>query len=289
MACLLQPECNFLHRFFRCKLPVEVVHMEVKVTSMQGMHIFKRDRTTQLIRCVPWTTKLCLHPNIIKKMRTFLEVENKMGLVILAPVSQFRPPLPETNPNIRKSDSTEKRKRALPKKKFRPATPKATMMHLPLPQTAPRPTNGASAVPVTVREDTPWPSTGKMSGNLFVERNWMIPKDYLAIEDKKEDATIAKPPLIEESKMREQTSSQKEEKCGWGPNCPFCKAQRKDTDLPHQQKHLEEQQQKPLPKPHAKRPDTLSITKTKQQWEEEMERLNTKYSLDCFSDSELDS
>ena len=31
------------------------------------------------------------------------------------------------------------------------------------------------------------------------------------------------------------------------------------------------------------------MTKTKQQWEAEMERLNSKYNLDCFSDSELDS
>ena len=159
-------------------------------------------------------------------------------------------------------------------------------MHPPLLQTAPRPTNGASAASVTVREDTPWPGAGKMSGYLFVERNWMIRKEYLAIEDKKEDATIAKPPLIEESKMGEQTSSQKEEKCGWGHDCPFCKAQKKNADLPHQQ---EDQQQKPLPKPQAKRPDTLSITKMRQQWEEEMERLNTKYNLDCFSDSEHDS
>ena len=114
----------------------------------------------------------------------------------------------------------------------------------------------------------------------------MILKDYLAIEDKKEDAAIAKPPLVEESKMGEQTFSQKGEKHGWGPNCPFCKAQKKEADLPHQQ---EEQHQKPLPKPQAKRPNTLGITKTRQQWEEEMERLNPKYNLDCFSDSELDS
>ena len=52
---------------------------------------------------------------------------------------------------------------------------------------------------------------------------------------------------------------------------------------------MEGQQQKPLSKPQAKRPDTLSMTKTKQQWEQEMERLNTKYNLDCFSDSELNS
>ena len=32
-----------------------------------------------------------------------------------------------------------------------------------------------------------------------------------------------------------------------------------------------------------------SQTKIHQQWETEMERLKTKYNLDCFSDSELDS
>ena len=32
-----------------------------------------------------------------------------------------------------------------------------------------------------------------------------------------------------------------------------------------------------------------SQTKLHQQWEAEMERLNAKYNLDCFSDSELDS
>ena len=77
MACLLQPECNFLHRYFRCWLPVKVVDMEVKITSMQGMHIFRRDRTTQLLKCTPWSTRLCPHPTIIKKMKTFLEVEGK--------------------------------------------------------------------------------------------------------------------------------------------------------------------------------------------------------------------
>ena len=123
MACLLQAECNFLHSFFRCKLLVEVEDVGVKITSMQGTHIFRRDRTTQLIKCTPWNTRLCLHPTVIKKMKTFLEVEGKMG-PIPTPGSQFRPPLPDTNPNIRKDTVTEKRKRATPKRKFRPATPK---------------------------------------------------------------------------------------------------------------------------------------------------------------------
>ena len=136
---------------------------------------------------------------------------------------------------------------------------------------------------MTVREDTPWSSTDKMSGNLFEERNLAASKDYLVAENKKEDTTIdtAKPPLKDEPKMEEQATSQKEEKCGWDPNWPFCKSQKKEGE--------NQQQQKPLPKPKANRPDTLSLTKMRQQWEEEMERLNTKYNLDSFLDSELDS
>ena len=134
MACLLWPECNFLHGFFRCKLPVEVVDVEVKTMSMQGTHIFRRDWTTQLIKCTPWSTRLCPHLTIIKKMKTFLEVEGKMDPV---PISQFRPPLPDTNSNIRKDNAMEKR-RAAPKR-FRPATPKPTTMHPPLPQAPPKP------------------------------------------------------------------------------------------------------------------------------------------------------
>ena len=281
MVCLLQPECNFLHGFFRCKLPVEVVDVEVKVTSMQETHIFRRDRMTQLIRCIPWTTKLHPHLTIVKKTKTFMEVENKMKPIIPAPVRQFRPPLPETYPHFRKSDTTEKRKRATPKKGFRPATSRAAAMCPPLPQAPPKPSSSASSAPV--REDTPWLSTGKISNNLFEERNWLLPKDYLVTENKKEDATIdtAKPPMKEESKMEEQATHQKEEKCGWGPNFPFCKAQKKEEEDP--------QQQKPLPKPQAKHPNTLSLTKMRQQWEAEMERLNSKYNLDYFLDSELDS
>ena len=117
MACLLQPECNFLHGYFRCQLPVKVVDMEVKITPMQGIHIFQRDRTTQLIKCTPWSTRLFPHLTIIKKMRTFLEVQGKMGSIPQPTSSQYRPPQLDTNPNVRK------RKRAVPTKQFRPSTP----------------------------------------------------------------------------------------------------------------------------------------------------------------------
>ena len=116
----------------------------------------------------------------------------------------------------------------------------------PFPQTAPKPTKGTDDA-VMVREDTPWPGTDKMSRNLFKKRNWVLLKDYLAIEGKKEDATVPKPPPKEENKKEKQASNQKEQRCGWEPNCPFCKAQKKDVDPPHLQEQIEDQQQKPLP------------------------------------------
>ena len=47
--------------------------------------------------------------------------------------------------------------------------------------------------------------------------------------------------------------------------------------------------QKPNPKTVYVSNQYPSQSKLCKQWEEEMERLNTKYNLDCFSDSELDS
>ena len=214
--------------------------VEVKITLMQGTHIFRRDRMTQLIKYTPWIMRLHLHPTIIKKMKTFLEVEGKTELMpVPVPGNQFRPPLPETNQNVRKNDVTEKRKRATPKKKFRLATPKITKAQPPLQEAPPKPKNSAPLSSVPAIEDTPWLGAGNMLGNLFEDKNWLLPKKYLATENKNESktgVTSPRPPLKEEPKIDEQSViSPKAEKCRWGPDCPFCKNQDKeDWDGKHQ-------------------------------------------------------
>ena len=127
-----------------------------------------------------------------------------------------------------------------------------------------------------------------MSGNLFQDRNWLLPPNYLenktGNEPKAETSITTPKPQIKEE---ESNKNEPTEKCGWGPGCPFCKSQEQKED------QGKEQQQKlsPKEKQQVVRPKTLNlnITKAKQQWEEEMERLNSKYNLDCYSDSELDS
>ena len=79
MACILKPECNFLHGYFRCLLPIETMDMEVKVKTMRGIHTFRRDHTTQVISCNPWSPRLNPYPPIIRKMKIYLELEGKLG------------------------------------------------------------------------------------------------------------------------------------------------------------------------------------------------------------------
>ena len=71
-----------------------------------------------------------------------------------------------------------------------------------------------------------------MSGNLFEDRNWLLPPNYLDNENRNEhknmtSITSPRPPIKEEeTKVNEQSA----EKCGWGPDCPFCKNQEKEKE-----------------------------------------------------------
>ena len=187
MACILQPECNFLHGLFRCQLPVEMVDMEARIILMQGTHMVRRDRTCQVIKCNPWSTRLCCHPTIINKMKMYLELEGKLGPKPQSQSNQFRPPQPNTNPHVRKdSKATKKKKRLIPTKKYKVkvvARPDPSNAAAPPPQTNPEaPVNSEDQKPLpegTHRNNSPplentpvcasipWPKAGKMSGNLF--------------------------------------------------------------------------------------------------------------------------
>ena len=198
----------------------------------------------------PWSTRLCPHPTIIKKMRTLMEVEGKMGPIPQPTSSQYRPPQLDTNPNVRRNNAMEERKRTVAPKRFRPST-------------APKPSETATYPPATVSKATvnikpqmdapenrppplenvpvcksiPWPGTGRMSGNIFEDRHWLLPPNYLNNDSKNATGiTCPRPSIKEEPKIGEQSViSLKAEKCGWGPNCPFCKIQDKeDWDVKHQ-------------------------------------------------------
>ena len=46
---------------------------------MRSIHIFRRDHTTQIINCKPWSPRLHLYPSLIRKMQIYLELEGRDG------------------------------------------------------------------------------------------------------------------------------------------------------------------------------------------------------------------
>ena len=188
-------------------------------------------------------------------MKTFLEVENKMGTMIQSsmPNNQTRPPLPITNQNINRSDNAERRKIIMPKRKFRPVT----AANLPVSQVPPKP--NYEIPPAAARTNTPWPGSIITAGSKTDDRQWLLLNGYPAIQDKNNDNDISSPKEDAKPETPIISEGPKKEKCGWGPDCPFCKAQEKKEENP---------QNRPLPNPQAQK-----LTKTKSQllWEAEME------------------
>ena len=210
-------------------------------------------------------------------MRTFLEVEGKMGPIPQPAISQYRPPQPDTNANVRKDNATEKRKRVVPTKRFRANTaaepneaamcPPAKISKVPTNIKPPLQEGTSENRPPTLRrcpvcKSTPWPGAGKISGNLFEERNdWLLPPNYVGNNNVK-DITSPKPPIKEEPKTEEQSfSSPKTEKCGWGPICSFCKNQEKEEEEDWDgncQNQLQTQHQQKIQMPQAGCPQTVN-------------------------------
>ena len=169
MACILKPKCNFLHRYFRCLLPLENVDVEVKVNMMQGIHTFRRDRTYQVILCNLWSTRLHPYPSLIRKMKTYLELEGKLGpkpKPQSQPQSQPCTSTPSHNNSLMrkilvpKNAKKKRRVRAPVKRRYKvrvitkplPTTSTSTLPMNPIPPAAPTPTVATS----TATTKHPW-------------------------------------------------------------------------------------------------------------------------------------
>ena len=222
----------------------------MRITLMQGMHTFRRDRTCQLIKCNLWNTRVSPHPTTIKKMRTYLEQEGKLGPKPQPQTNQFRSPLPNTNPQQRKeSKATEKRKRLSLIKKFKAVdSPNSGNITVQLPQEN-APINLESQQPTTLennpspQEDapvhagTPWPRAGKMSSNLFeIRKDCSLPPSTNTSTNiiiKPNPSTIKTEPQ-DPNQPRPSSTATKQERCRWGLNCPICKNVEEDWDGKHQ-------------------------------------------------------
>ena len=96
--------------------------------------------------------------------------------------------------------------------------------------------------------------------SLMKEMIGLLPPNYLDNGNKDTTGVASpNPPIKEEPRTGEQsTISQRAEKCGWGPNCPFYKNQEEDWDGNHQKQLQQKSRKLRSPKQGAPR---VSITK----------------------------
>ena len=132
MACILQPKCSFFAQILQMLFTSRNSGVEVKITSMHDIHMFRRDRTCRIIKCNPWSTRLHPHPTLIKKMKTYLELEGMLGpkSKVQPQQNQSRPAQSNTNPlERREANPTNKKRKLIPTERYKVqvvAKPKST-------------------------------------------------------------------------------------------------------------------------------------------------------------------
>ena len=126
----------------------------------------QRDRMCQIIKCNPWSTSLCPHPTHIKKMKTYLELEGKLGpkSKIQPQQDQSGPAQPNINPLVRReAKATDKKRKLILTKRYKVqvvAKPKSTSK---VNNTA---TQSSAIVPnTTMNSEKENTSQGNTSGN----------------------------------------------------------------------------------------------------------------------------
>ena len=174
--------------------------MEVKVKTMQGIHTFRRDRTSQVIKCNPWSTKLHPYPSPMQKMTSYLELEGTLDpksrpqpqtqpqQTCMQP-NQLGPAQPSTNPGVRKSPgpktnvADKRRKTMIVKRRYKlrvltqptPSTPTSTAPPtvITVSTQIPMVRSIAESIPVTIHKlatgqfvKVPCPTTRSINDNL---------------------------------------------------------------------------------------------------------------------------
>ena len=152
---------------------------------MKGIHTLKRDQSTQVISCRPWTS--LLHKSLVRNMKIYLDLKDQVS----------NPP--HTSPNYPERPNTQQLQKTQParikitrgsKKRSRDhqyngrqykvkliekniVLPRALVI-LMLTTVVSTVTNTPPTISNPMIAITPWPSTSSASVNLFVTRSWSM-------------------------------------------------------------------------------------------------------------------
>ena len=72
MACELSTQCDLIFGSLKYTLPEDTIDVDLKVHTLRGIHAYRKDRSTQIIKCSPWGTEVQPYPSLKKKIVEFM-------------------------------------------------------------------------------------------------------------------------------------------------------------------------------------------------------------------------
>ena len=72
MAWALTVQCHLVYQFIKCALPGDTIDVDLKVHTLKGIHMFKKDYKSQISKCSPWRAEVQPYPFLKKKMVEFI-------------------------------------------------------------------------------------------------------------------------------------------------------------------------------------------------------------------------
>ena len=73
MAFQLTVSCNLDYGLLKCHLPSDTVDVDLKVRTMKGVHVYRKDYKSQVNKCIPWGVEVRPYPEIKIKMADYLK------------------------------------------------------------------------------------------------------------------------------------------------------------------------------------------------------------------------
>ena len=72
MACKLTANCDLIFGILLCNLLEDTVDVQLKVCTLQGIHSYKKDRSTQIYQVHPWGMEVKPFSSLQRKMTEYL-------------------------------------------------------------------------------------------------------------------------------------------------------------------------------------------------------------------------
>ena len=66
-------EFDLIFGILKCNLPGGTLDVDLKVHTLRGIHTFRKDGSTQIMKCSPWGTKIQPYPSLKNKMMEFIK------------------------------------------------------------------------------------------------------------------------------------------------------------------------------------------------------------------------